>query len=278
MEFPRELCDGRYQLEPVVMVSSKHGTWIFAATDTTNGRKLVVKFNVNQDEYYNEIEAMRMLEHDRLLKLYSYTELTESNLFAIILDRMLYGDLLDFINNNGPLNENIAAHAFYHLVEALDEMHSNNFIHRDIKLENIFIKDITNEVPTLVLGDFGYACKLQDGEECETYMGTEEYFAPEIIEREPYSFPVDVWAFGVALYIALVAWYPFNGKTQQSYFDSVLSGEIITDNERYANLSESTRNLISDCLKSSPDERITFKDMIDNDFFDEFYPERHKKD
>jgi serine/threonine protein kinase len=268
-DLPRILKDGRYELEERPVYKSKRGTWVFWATDTTSQRKLIVKYiDVNQNDVSAEIETMQMLDHERLLKNYDVVELPHLNVVALVQKRMMLGDLLDYINKDDRIyNEDTWMKAFYPVAKAFKEMHDNGVIHRDIKPDNILFNDFVDGIPYLVVGDFGFSKLLQPGEMLNKPKGTFFYFAPELIDLQPYSFPADVWAFGVTLYTVLVGKLPFNGQTKTDYLRDAFEGNIDVDNENFTLLSESAQELIVSCLHKDPDERITFEGIVAHDWF-----------
>ena len=78
-----------------------------------------------------------------------------------------------------------------------------------------------------IIGDFGFAKLLKEGKACSKFCGTKGYMAPEILARQPYSFPVDIWSFGVMLYVLVAGYKPF------PYPNDSLSKNNLAD---YANL------------------------------------------
>lgn len=93
----------------------------------------------------------------------------------------------------------------------LEYVHQNNIIHRDIKLENIFLKKISNNSYICKIGDFGLARPIGNEENAGTNCGTEIYMAPEILSGKPYGKQADVWSLGVLFYYLLFADFPFKG-------------------------------------------------------------------
>ena len=94
------------------------------------------------------------------------------------------------------------------IADGLKYLHSRRIVHRDIKPENILMSsdsDISN--PSII--DFGYAKYLSEDKTCSSVLGTLGYIAPEIIRQENYSFPVDIWGFGVILYSLICGKLPF---------------------------------------------------------------------
>lgn len=93
------------------------------------------------------------------------------------------------------------------LISAVDYMHSNRVIHRDLKLGNIFL----NSNMEIKVGDFGLAAKLEFSDEKKrTMCGTPNYIAPEIVEGSVgHSYEVDIWSMGVICYAFLFGRPPF---------------------------------------------------------------------
>ncbi len=75
-------------------------------------------------------------------------------------------------------------------------MHKRNFIHRDIKPENILL----NKDLEIKLCDFGWACKIKQGEMRESICGTPEYMSPEVVLSYGHDFKTDIWSLGILLY------------------------------------------------------------------------------
>ena len=82
----------------------------------------------------------------------------------------------------------------------LKYLHDRRIVHRDIKSENILLSDASSTCKVPVITDFGYSMQLKEDEKCSKLCGSRKYIAPEILEQQGYSFPVDIWGFGVLLY------------------------------------------------------------------------------
>jgi serine/threonine protein kinase len=99
---------------------------------------------------------------------------------------------------------------FSTLASAVKYLHEQGIIHRDIKLENIFI----TEDGKVKLGDLGMSKVLgKEDELISTRVGTPVYFAPEVIQNQLYSFPVDIWSLGCVFYHLATLDHPFKDAT-----------------------------------------------------------------
>jgi serine/threonine protein kinase len=95
------------------------------------------------------------------------------------------------------------------VMKGLKLVHEFNYIHRDIKSENVLIKS-TEHGLKFKIADFGFARPMNSGP-ASTICGTEKYMAPEILRNMPYDRSVDIWALGILLFFMLYAEYPFKG-------------------------------------------------------------------
>ena len=104
-------------------------------------------------------------------------------------------------------------------MKGLKCIHEKNFIHRDIKSENVLLKKIHNLTENgginYKIADFGFARSIGNTG-AKTHCGTEKYMAPEILSNSYYGIGVDIWALGVLFYFMLFAEYPFNGHDMKA--------------------------------------------------------------
>lgn len=153
----------------------------------------------------NEINILRKLNHPNIITIYKVYE-TETHVH-LVLDYASHGNLKDKIKGSGPLSEEIAISLTEKLLYTLSYIHSENIVHRDVKLENILLVD---DEYNFKICDFGLACEIQDLQNLR--CGTPGYIAPEILKKENYGFKADIYSLGICVYYILTGRIPFYGN------------------------------------------------------------------
>ena len=119
----------------------------------------------------------------------------------------MHGYIKTFENRRIPEKE--VRFIFKQLTEGIHYLHSNSYVHRDIKLENILI-DKKNK--TIKIIDFGFSVSVQPDKKLCMFCGTPSYMAPEIVSKQEYNGKfVDFWAMGILLFTMLCGTFPFKG-------------------------------------------------------------------
>lgn len=116
--------------------------------------------------------------------------------------------MFNHLKKRGTFKEKEAKFFAAELVLALDYLHKNSFIYRDLKPENVLI----DEEGHVKLTDFGLSKQLSNdkGQLTNTFCGTPQYLAPEIIIKKGYDKMVDWWALGILLYEMMIGQPPYN--------------------------------------------------------------------
>ncbi len=143
----------------------------------------------------NEVEVLKQLNHNNIVRFLGTPFKTNNNIY-IVTQFYKDGDLLNYITKKGLLDQKTAIRFLDQLSDGLLHASEKGMIHRDIKLENIFIDN-----DTAVIGDFGLA--IHESDEFAIGLGTKMYLPPEVVCSGKYTKAGDVWALGYTIYFAI---------------------------------------------------------------------------
>ena len=146
------------------------------------------------------------------------------------------------------------------VAEAVEYLHANNILHRDIKPENIFLDESGNAT----LGDFGLSL-VMDKKACTKSKGSLPYMAPEVLCQKPYSFPADIWSFGVVMYACFVGDIPYHPQRVGTTIIPHPVGFKVMLNSNLG--SPEARRLMRGMLTYDPEKRLTSKEVLASSWF-----------
>jgi polo-like kinase 1 len=199
-----------------------------------------------------EIKIHRTLKHKHVCE---YKHFFEDKMNCYILLELCHNHSMnEMIKRRKRLTENEAAYFMQDLVEAVEYMHENFIIHRDLKLGNLFL----DKEMHIKVGDLGLATRLETAEEKrKTICGTPNYIAPEIIqgskETRGHSYEVDIWSMGVILYTMLIGKPPYEAKDVKATYKRIIANEY--EFPIQIPISAQARDLIASMLQSRPEDR-----------------------
>ena len=223
---------------------------------------------LSDTEIMDEIEILKKLNHPDIVRIIEFYN-TESS-YYIINEYCKHGELFAQINKH--FSETQIAVMFRQILSGLAYLHSNNIIHRDLKLENILINDIEKSHETkedlffLKIIDFGTAKIFDKNKYPRAIVGSIYYIAPEVLFKK-YGKECDMWSAGVILYMFIVGRPPFDGKTNREIMDKIKLGKYSTNDKRWNKASNEVKDLINKLLVIEPNKRLTAFEALKHPWF-----------
>eukprot|EP00359_Climacostomum_virens_P009954 CAMPEP_0204905458 /NCGR_PEP_ID=MMETSP1397-20131031/5431_1 /ASSEMBLY_ACC=CAM_ASM_000891 /TAXON_ID=49980 /ORGANISM="Climacostomum Climacostomum virens, Strain Stock W-24" /LENGTH=720 /DNA_ID=CAMNT_0052074341 /DNA_START=38 /DNA_END=2197 /DNA_ORIENTATION=- len=204
-----------------------------------------------------EIRIMYSLNHPHIVKLYNHFE--DDRNFYLVLELASGGTLWHRLAKFKSFDEDSAAQYLRELILAVEYLHSREppIIHRDIKPENLLL-DKEGREGRIKVADFGWSNFFNDDRSRQTYCGTLDYLAPEMITQQGHGTSLDIWNLGVLLYELLAGEAPFKAANQQAMFDKIMRVKI----DFPKNFPPMAKDLVQRLLKADPDERISITDIM----------------
>lgn len=215
-----------------------------------------------------EIAIHEQLKHDHIVQLHEYF-IEDGDAVTLVLEYCRGGDLFDTIVSHSGLPEATAASMLRHVLLALHYLHERWIVHRDVKCENILVKDIdAARGSTFKLCDFGLAARLTS-EGLREVVGSPDTVAPEVVRGESYGSRVDLWSAGVVTYMALVARSPFLASSTADVLQRVRTGKFDMIGPDWANVSNSTKAMITKLMTVDPNKRPCAEKALAQKWFEE---------
>lgn len=207
----------------------------------------------------SEIKIHKSIKHPNIVHFEHVFE-DKENVY-ILLELCKNETLSELLKRRRRLTEFEICVYMRHVIKALEYLHANKIIHRDLKLSNLFL---SSTMETKV-GDFGLAAKLlEEDDKRFTVCGTPNYIAPEVLEQKGHSFGVDTWALGVLIYTMIVGIPPFETPNLKSTYK--LIKEVKYSFPEDVSISPSAKELINHLLLYSPDSRLNLTKLLSHPF------------
>mmetsp|Transcript_45368 Transcript_45368/g.97266 ORF Transcript_45368/g.97266 Transcript_45368/m.97266 type:complete len:451 (-) Transcript_45368:119-1471(-) len=210
-----------------------------------------------RDTAVREAVALRRIQHPNVVRFRQV--FVRSGWLCLVMDFADGGDLCAAVKERArsgmPFEENAVLECFAQVADAVNYVHLQKMVHRDIKSRNIFLC----RTGKALLGDFGLVRLLEST--CElamTRVGTPYYLSPEIIRKQPYNYKTDVWSLGVLLYEMAALTRPFAG-TLETLPKVILKGTYEPLGPHY---SAGLHNLVAGMLQVNPAQRIDLQETL----------------
>ncbi|XP_026121627.1 peripheral plasma membrane protein CASK-like isoform X2 [Carassius auratus] len=225
---------------------------------------------LSTEDLKREASICHMLKHPHIVELLE--TYSSDGMLYMVFEFMDGADLCFEIVKRADAgfvySEAVASHYMRQILEALRYCHDNNVIHRDVKPHCVLLASKENSAP-VKLGGFGVAIQLgESGLVAGGRVGTPHFMAPEVVKREPYGKPVDVWGCGVILFILLSGCLPFYG-TKERLFEAIVKGKYKMNPRQWSQISESAKDLVRRMLMLDPAERITVYESLNHPWLKE---------
>uniref|UniRef100_A0AAV2LF27 calcium/calmodulin-dependent protein kinase n=1 Tax=Knipowitschia caucasica TaxID=637954 RepID=A0AAV2LF27_KNICA len=154
------------------------------------------------------------------------------------------------------------SHCISQILESVNHIHQHDIVHRDLKPENLLLASKMKGA-AVKLADFGLAIEVQgDQQAWFGFAGTPGYLSPEVLRKDPYGKPVDIWACGVILYILLVGYPPFWDEDQHKLYQQIKAGAYDFPSPEWDTVTPEAKNLINQMLTINPAKRITAEQAL----------------
>ncbi|XP_044613319.1 calcium/calmodulin-dependent protein kinase type II subunit gamma isoform X32 [Equus asinus] len=241
-----------YQLfEELGKCVKKTSTQEYAAK-IINTKKLSAR---DHQKLEREARICRLLKHPNIVRLHD--SISEEGFHYLVFDLVTGGELFEDIVAREYYSEADASHCIHQILESVNHIHQHDIVHRDLKPENLLLASKCKGA-AVKLADFGLAIEVQGEQQAWFgFAGTPGYLSPEVLRKDPYGKPVDIWACGVILYILLVGYPPFWDEDQHKLYQQIKAGAYDFPSPEWDTVTPEAKNLINQMLTINPAKRIT---------------------
>lgn len=254
-----------------------YGTVYLAINLMTKAKVAMKKINkvkeneIDDMEIKNEINILKKLDHPNIVKILEFYSTPKA--YYIITNFCQCGELYNQIKYQ--YNENQLAVLFYQVFSGLYYLHSNNIVHRDLKLENILITEIEKEKKTgknlfwIKIIDFGTAKIFEKNKSEKAVVGSSYYIAPEVLQKK-YNEKCDTWSAGVILYMLICGRAPFDGADDDEIIANIRKGVFNYKHKKLLASSLDVQDLVKKLLEVNVAKRLSAAEALKHPWFAKF--------
>ncbi|XP_028318034.1 calcium/calmodulin-dependent protein kinase type II subunit beta isoform X2 [Gouania willdenowi] len=227
------------------------------AAKIINTKKLSAR---DHQKLEREARICRLLKHSNIVRLHD--SISEEGFHYLLFDLVTGGELFEDIVAREYYSEADASNCIQQILEAVLHCHQMGVVHRDLKPENLLLASKCKNA-AVKLADFGLAIEVQGEQQAWFgFAGTPGYLSPEVLRKEAYGKPVDIWACGVILYILLVGYPPFWDEDQHKLYQQIKAGAYDFPSPEWDTVTPEAKNLINQMLTINPTKRISAQEAL----------------
>lgn len=253
-ELKEELGKGAFS---IVRRCVQKTTGLEFAAKIINTKKLSAR---DHQKLEREARICRLLKHPNIVQLHG--SIQDEGFHYLVFDLVTGGELFEDIVAREFYSEADASHCMQQILESVSYCHQHGIVHRDLKPENLLLASKAKGA-AVKLADFGLAIEVQgDQQAWFGFAGTPGYLSPEVLRKDPYGKPVDIWACGVVLYILLVGYPPFWDEDQHRLYAQIKAGAYDYPSPEWDTVTPEAKNLINSMLTVNPAKRINATDAL----------------
>jgi serine/threonine protein kinase len=232
------------------------------AKNKRTGREVAVKriTAVNMSEQrkqmlLSEVRIFLQVSHRNIVQLIEVYESDADQAVLLVMELCTGKELFERLAERKVYSEFDAARVTRQMLDAVAHLHSQNIVHRDLKLEN-WLYESPHPDAKLKLCDFGFGQIVEPSVQLTATLGSLYYVAPEVLEGS-YGLPCDMWSMGVIVYMLLIGNPPFDGKTDGDVINKIKAGRFGIYGKRWEGVSETAKHFLHSLLRKDPYERLS---------------------
>ena len=250
------------------IISQNRNCTVRLSIHERTGQKVVMKI-LNKDMFsdqtkrlllYREIQTLRLLGDEKhITELYEVID--SGDRIWVVMEYAAGGELFDFVKAKAPLVDSQAREIFRPIAKVVAFMHSQNLVHRDLKLENVLL----STAGKIMLADFGFS-RYWDPKDgfVKSLCGTPHYCPPEIVKAQPYNpMYADSWSLGVILFMLFYGRFPFTGLSIPEMQKRIVEAKLVLPFP----LSDLAEDLLKRLITVNPTDRLLASEILQHPWY-----------